>query len=316
MNELTLLRTLREDVAEPSPDQLDAAFATLNRAMRGAEPRRRRAPRARWVLAAAGGAVALTLVGGNFVMAAESAHAASLLRATAANAITFVDPVPGPGEYLLSHTHADWGMGTHDAEGKVTFERNEQTIDVYMPADAGADWVLYRDWGKLDDMVTGRKEGEPVIRAKNGGFYDGHPWLTENLADIPGGGGAEVLAYFDGQYVGGSASRDEDNFVRITDILRSGLVPADLRAGMFEALALIPGVTSTEDVANLDGKKGVAIGRTEMLRGGERAEIIIEPATGLVIGERQLSTMALFGFGVNEVRSLTAIETSVAATAL
>lgn len=52
-----------------------------------------------------------------------------------------------------------------------------------------------------------------------------------------------------------------------------------------------------------------------MLRGGQRAEIIVDPATGLVIGERQLSTMAVFGFGVDEVLSLTAIETSVAPTA-
>lgn len=58
-----------------------------------------------------------------------------------------------------------------------------------------------------------------------------------------------------------------------------------------------------------------AIGPTEMLRGGQRAEIIVDPATGLVIGERQLSTMAVFGFGVDEVLSLTAIETSVAPTA-
>lgn len=314
MNELTLLRTLREDIPEPSPDQLDAAFTKLERAMHGRAPQRRRAPRARWALAAAGGAVVLTLVGGNVVMAVESAHAASLLRATAASAITFVDPVAGPGEYLLAHTHANWGVGGYDAEGNETYEMNEQVIDVYMPADAGADWVLYRDWGRIGDWMAGAKESEPVIRAKDGRFYSGDPWLTHDLAEIPRGGGAEVLAYFDAQYSGGSASRDENNFKRITHLLHSGLVPAELRAGMFEALALIPGVTSTDDIANLDGRKGVAIGRTEMLRGGLRAEIIIDPATGLVIGERQLSTMALFGFGVDQVLSLTAIETSVVAT--
>ena len=106
---------------------------------------------------------------------------------------------------------------------------------------------------------------------------------------------------------GGSASQDEDNFVRITDLLRLGLVPADLRAGLYDALALIRGVTASEQ-ANFDGKVGIAIGRTEPLRAGQRAEIIIDPNTGLVIGERTVMTVAAFGFGSNDVVGHTAID--------
>ena len=244
-------------------------------------------------------------------MAAESAHAASVLQDLANQTISFVDPAPG--EYLLSHTHADWATSSLNSDGSVSSAMNEQTIDVYMPSDPDADWILYRDWGDISG-ITGQGNKE-TIRAEGGTFYDDSPWLVMDFDDIPLGTGEETLAYFDEQYFGGNASRDEDNFVRIVDVLASGLVPAKQRASLFEALALIPGVTSTNDVANFDGDKGIAIGRTEVLRGGVRDEIILDPKTGLVIGERQMTTIALFGFGINTVLNATAVETSVVDTA-
>lgn len=302
MDELTLLRTLRDDVTEPSDEQLAPARARLEAAMRG-EVRRARPARARWVLAVAGGAVVLALVGGNLHMTAQSAQAAAVLRAVAADSSTFADATPGPGQYVLSHTRANWAVIAVDESGVDSARMNIQTLDVYVPYDPADDWVLDRDWG---DVAPGGRE---IIRARDGEFYGG-PWLSQDLDKLPRGG-QELLTYFDSQYVGGSASRDEDNFVRIVDLLRSGLVPADLRAGLYEALALIPGVNTTDSVENLDGKVGVAIGRTEWLRGGSRQEIIIDPATGLVIGERQIFSVAAFGFGVNNVTQLTAVETTV-----
>ncbi|TDV53952.1 CU044_5270 family protein [Actinophytocola oryzae] len=61
--------------------------------------------------------------------------------------------------------------------------------------------------------------------------------------------------------------------------LRSGLVPSDLRAALYRALALVPGIRITDDLANLDGREGVAFG-------GKGTEIIIDPATGQYIGFR------------------------------
>ncbi|QIM19374.1 hypothetical protein G7066_13745 [Leucobacter coleopterorum] len=54
-------------------------------------------------------------------------------------------------------------------------------------------------------------------------------------------------------------------------------------------MAMIPGVTGTPNVANLDGVKGTAFGRSEPNRAGEYNEIIIDPTTGLVIGGRTLA---------------------------
>lgn len=320
MNDLSTLQTLRSEVPEPTASQLDAAFEALASAMNA--PSRPDAivhkfRKTRWILGAAAAVTVVTIVAGNLHMTAQSAEAASTLQRIAGVTITYSDPVPGPGEYLLAETHARWTSPTVDSEGKSV--PNEQLIQVYKPVDPGADWVLYRDWGnQRAATVDGHIE---LIRAQNGEFYgpdsDGapSPWVQHDISSIPEGTGAEVLAHFDAQYQGGSASRDEDNFERITSLLLSGLVPADVRARLFEALALIPGVTATAGVANADGTEGVVIGRVEVLRGGMRQEIIVDPDTGLVIGDRGISTVALFGVGINDILWETAITTTVAPTA-
>ena len=276
--------------------------ADAHAALEVSPPVRRPSPTRR-ILITAAAAVVGALVVGQISITAQSAHAAGVLRAAADQSMTFVDPAPGPGQYLLVSTHANWSVSGIDQSGKMTNSMNVQTIDVYRPGNPTEDWVLRRDWG----------DGHPVpmeievIRAKDGYFYGG-PWTLsdDELAALPRDGQA-LYDHFNAGYQGGSASRDENNFVRITDILRMGLIPADLRAGLYDALALIPGVTASEQ-ANFDGKVGIAIGRTEPLRAGQRAEMIIDPTTGLVIGERTIMTYAAFGFGSNEVTGHTAID--------
>ncbi len=221
------------------------------------------------------------------------------MRATAEQSKKFVDPVAGPDQYLLVSTHANW-MVTGD---NIKSHMEQQTIDVYVPGEADRDWVLDRDWG---DKETRRV----VIHAADGKFYDDYSWSSAEIPDLDAlpRDGKSLYEYFNDTYSGGSLSRSENNFSRITSLLNRGLVPADLRAGLYEALALVPGVTSTENVKNFDGKTGTAIGRSEALRGGLREEIIIDPDTGRVIGTREIMTIAAFGFGLNEVTGHTAID--------
>ncbi|MDT0182005.1 hypothetical protein Q9S36_17640 [Microbacterium sp. ARD31] len=312
MDELTLLRSTRDDERAPTQEALTkgraALWARIDQEATGAlvpaAPRRSKArPRSTW--AAAGVATALTgvLIAGNVTMSAESAHASELLQSAAIATAGYANLVAGSGQYLHAHTHASWG----DCDDNGC-EPNEQTIDVYMPGDSSAEWVLRRDWGRMVG-VTG--ESVETLRAKNGAFYgEEGPWVGVDFGDIPLSGAA-AYDWIDAQYSGGSASRDEDNFGRITSILRSGLVPAPQRAALLDALARVPGVTATEGVANFDGVTGIAIGRNETLRAGERREIIIDPATGLVIGERETSGTTVFGWGAEEQTSVTAIETTV-----
>ena len=266
-------------------------------------PPSRPRPTRRILLAAAAATVGALAVGQTSVTA-QSAHAAGVLRSVADHSMTFVDLAPKPGQYLQVRTHANWGVSGVDQAGTMTHSMNVQTIDVYVPGTPDEDWVLRRDWGDAHPVPM---EIE-VIRAKNGYFYGG-PWtlMTDEELDALPRDGQALYDHFNSQYQGGSASRDENNFVRITDILRIGLIPADLRTGLYKALALIPGVNVSEQ-ANFDGKVGIAIGRTEPLRAGQRAEMIIDPDTGLVIGERAIMTYAAFGFGSNEVVGHTAID--------
>lgn len=257
------------------------------------QPRRR----AKTVFALAAAAVGLMVLG-QISLNVQSAHATDLLRTTAEQTMMVADPVPGPGEYLLVSKHANWLVSGDSFESFM----EQQMIDVYVPGDVDREWVLDRDWG---DKETRRE----VIHAPGGKFYDGYTWTSAEFPDLDAlpRDGQAIYDFFNDSYTGASASRSESNFVRITDLLKNGLVPADLRAGLYKALALVPGVTITENVKNLDGKTGIAIGRTEILRGGMREEIIIDPDTGLVIGERDLMTIAAFGFGLNEVIGHTAI---------
>lgn len=326
MDELTLLRNTRDDSREPSPSALAAGRGALlgriaddgvatatARPGKTAHPRKkgRWMPRLTWAAAGVAAVTTGVLVMGTVTLSAQSAHASDVLRTAATQTIHYANLVAGSDQYLRSRTHARWGIC--DETG---CEPNDQILDVYMPADPEAEWVLYRDWGRALVPLEGKEPGVTgesieTTRAVDGHFYDPvYSWVNVDYADIPLDGTA-AYEWVDARYNGGSASRDEDNFVRIADILRSGLVPAPQRAALLDALSRIPGVTATDDVANLDGVTGVAIGRNEILRAGERREVIIDPDTGLVIGERAMSGATVFGWGPNQEMSLTAIETTV-----
>lgn len=257
------------------------------------------------VLATAAAAVGVVAVGQVSVIA-QSAHAAGVLRDVAAATSSYTDLQPSPGEYLLVSKRGQWQDSSNASDPSET-STYQQIIDVYVPGNESEDWVLERDWG-IAAPVPGQID---VERAADGEFY-GNPWglLTEEEMDALPRDGQGLLEWVNSRYTGGSASRDEDNFVQITDLLKIGLVPADLRAGLYDALAMIPGVDASEQ-ENLDGVEGTAIGRTEPLRAGLRQEIIIDPSTGLVIGERTVATYAVFGFGADEVTGHTAISYTI-----
>lgn len=78
---------------------------------------------------------------------------------------------------------------------------------------------------------------------------------------------------------------------RIADLLLTGTVPADLRAALFRTAALIPNVDVTADAVTLDGHTGVAIART-VTGANIRQDLVFDPDTGLVIGQRTVLLQA------------------------
>lgn len=80
---------------------------------------------------------------------------------------------------------------------------------------------------------------------------------------------------------------DDLAFQNAAAALRSGHLPAEVRANLFKAIALLPDIEITERQANLDGRKGTALG---MDVAENRLDIIVDYDTGEFIGERQVST--------------------------
>ena len=79
---------------------------------------------------------------------------------------------------------------------------------------------------------------------------------------------------------------------------------------MYKAAALIPGVVVADRQATLDGRKGVALG-IYWADGKFRQDIIVDPATGQLVGERIIYFVAEGGIPANTTAAWTAIKTSV-----
>ncbi|TDV40751.1 CU044_5270 family protein [Actinophytocola oryzae] len=222
-----------------------------------------------------------------------------------AERITSVDQPLGPGEYRYVATHAWWLTGT-DRYSYLA----ENLLETWVPADQTQDWLLRRDVTGARKWVSGteaeaRAAGYPVDeggglegkwRAPCGDWFakEEHrepcarrgTWQTpdeEFLASLP----REPTELYDrlrAATAGQGPTPDLEVLVYVADALRSGLVPADLRAAFYRALALVPDLRITDRVANLDGREGTAYGVTGE---GTRQEIIVDPATGQFIGERE-----------------------------
>jgi hypothetical protein len=148
--------------------------------------------------------------------------------------------------------------------------------------------------GSLEEMPGGRFESE----SSDGEIQTGNPvggftvpgGASDDFTQLPLEPGA-LLAEIHRLNAGSGPSRDGQALVWIADTLRGGAVPAEYRAAMYQAAALIPGVTVTDEQATLDGTTGIAIGRDETTS-TFRQEIIIDPATGQFIGERRVTLEA------------------------
>ncbi|MBO2447346.1 CU044_5270 family protein [Actinomadura barringtoniae] len=78
---------------------------------------------------------------------------------------------------------------------------------------------------------------------------------------------------------------DVQAFITIGDTIRTQYIRPSSLAAMFKAAATIPGVTVTRDVADLAGRKGIAVGQTWH---GIRYEVIFDAKTYRFLGERQI----------------------------
>ncbi|MGV8882533.1 MAG: CU044_5270 family protein [Rhodoglobus sp.] len=306
MDELTLLRKVRNDVADPTTEALTAGRAALFNTINGVEPARRtrrRGVKIAGLSALGAGALTIALVATNVVGlpdwrgGAEPA-AAEVLHNAALATIETSDPVIGPGQFLRLATTAMGAAGFPSDTGRTNFLWIVSD-ELYIPANRDEDWVwdrhpleLYGTFGPESEAVVkasiDASEGtEELLRAPAGGFYGGNTDARDGLLEGLPRDPVQLLNHIREITVGQSHSPDDAAMTFIVERLQTGAVPADLRAAFYNAAALIPGVTITEKQATLNGQTGIAIGRDEANL--ERQEIIIDPESGMYIGRRQLT---------------------------
>lgn len=343
MDEISLLRRVRTDVPERAAREVvqgrarlfaaideEASTARRRHVVPGASvthPRRRAGAWAGFTaLGATTLAVAIVAVSALGVPGVERGGAepaaAGVLQSSAAAALRFSDPVVEAGQYLRVQTDALFlARGSATAEGETTGFLESARSELFVPADREGDWV----WVQCSRMPAETFGPASEAFAEASADAGSDIWRVFPGGETPSGAltsrvqGADYSALPDDPaelleliYDTNDAALPHDQaLVWIADTLRSGTVPAEYRAVLYQAAALIPGVTITENRATLNGVTGIAVGRVEPER-NERQDIVLDPRTGQFLGERQV---LLVGLGsdvpAGTVTASTAVTTTV-----
>ena len=294
----------------------------------------------RWVRGLIAAAVAALLVTAGLLIPSliqrngkpvVSAEAAEILD-QAATRIGASDPIVGPGQYLFVETHAWWS-----ASPKGLVYLGENIIRTWIPQkseDPGKLWMLdrrptgNRTWIVGSDaaaaeagMTNDLDKMWPTMVAKApcGNFYgdrgchsagswqDPTPAFLAGLPHDPTQMYRRLIADSPAK-----TGRMEEVLVYAADALRSGTVPAPVRSRIYRALAMLPGLQVTDRSTNLNGRTGIALGIDD---GDTRHDIVIDPATGAFIGERQIATKSgrrgTYGAPAGTTIELTSVRTAV-----
>jgi hypothetical protein len=260
-----------------------------------------------------------------------TAEAAEVLNNAAAATITTSDPVVGPGQYLKIETTELTGASAQAASGSDISWQETTGGQVYVPADREREWVWNREERvPLESSSEAAKalaaeirkaqptEGRPALvgiqRAPGGAFYGNEPTVIigtplREAGSLPRDPRALLDLIYE-RTKGAGKSPEMEAFVTIADGLRTGVVPADLRATLYKAAALITGVIVADKQATVDGRTGIAIG-VVVPGGGARQDIIIDPASGLVIGERHVLQKDYPDAPAGTIMGWTSLRTSV-----
>lgn len=324
-DDFTALRLLRRDRDLP-PEAIDASldrarlrFETAARATTvrtgGTAPARTEPP-VRWMrrsrpalltaaaLVVAGGLIA-TGVGVTHWGSPESAAAATLHEAAAAAA---ADRSPTGAFTKVVESELSMVSATSDGEHYDEGYLEPTTTTTWVPADVSGTWVRETRSGAPTKYFGGAAAREaasddgatepsaPVReRGVGGDFAVGELGGAQpgtlgagDIADLPRDPHA-LVRRIEAAPRAADTTDELHVFDTISGLLRTGLVPADLRAAMYEALATLPDVVVTEEQVSLDGRRGTAIGLPRW-SGTEQHDVIIDPADGAYIGERSIRT--------------------------
>jgi hypothetical protein len=260
----------------------------------------------------------------------------------AAERIGASDLVVKPGQYLYVNMHT-WNYAMAMKEGnpsRLSFLR-EGTTQIWVPADRTQEWLWRvdltgkRKWmsGSEADATPDMRESMPPPAVPNCGVSGGTgkecrnkldlsmPWYAyvanlptdpRQLYDQLRRDSALGLGMPPARGVEHGAldhSHDDANmFTFVVSTIHGGLATAAQRPALYKALAMMPGLEVIERTTNLDGKPGTGIALTH---GKTRYELIVDPATGQPIGQRQTALEAIGDIPAGTVYDETALSTAV-----
>ncbi|HEY4096198.1 MAG TPA: CU044_5270 family protein [Baekduia sp.] len=295
---------------EAGPDEgaaADRARARLAQHMTAA-PRR---AHPRWwllaappaLIAAAAVAVALVLSLGSGVqegrIAPAPATAAQALEQAARSAER--QPVgevfPRPGQFFYTSTRATYlncliragggacALSTQHRQAWVSATRRGQSRTTVL----GHRWPSPRErqkWVRLGSPRLATMPAGTFALAPDHGAYLGNERLSSTqLRRFDQTGPALYRRLRDGVKHGQGTSRSGEVFTEIGDALREQPAPPKLRAALYRALKLVPGVRYLGRVRDPLGRPALAVARTE---GGTRRELLFDPATAAMLAEREV----------------------------
>lgn len=299
------------------------------------EPHRHRT---RWLAAAAvvavlaaGGIVAGQILGGNSdaPVAPLTTSAGGVLIRAAAKVAPEQSLRDGQYRYVDQH---DWDQSTHILNDDTSLSWLEEDRDeTWIPADHTKTWQRRDSATGKYKWIDGSDEeakqlGVPlpkphsqVAKAECGNFnpepgidlctWRGweHP-TPEWMADLPRDPKQllqRLRAETDGPDEATGDALDWYALETATQTLSSGLLPADLRASLYKAIALMPAIKVTERQVDLDGRQGTSFG---IEHDNESREIIVNLDTGDFLGHRIVTTS---GPDKGTVRSYSSVYTAV-----
>lgn len=249
-------------------------------------------------------------------------------------AVRTADRPLSPDQYRYIATRG-WWMGSFGTSTGLLLHLTEQWIRQWVPARPERDWLLDREvtgrvhWltgsaAEADDEGFDPAAGVPTgrFRAAHGDFYAGLDDLPERPR--PGSWHAPTPAFLDRlprephsllrclNADGPEGRTASQPFARAVGALRSGLVPADLRAALYAALVELPAVEVDEHATDCEGNPRLALVHDD---GPTRTELIVDPIDGAFAGERDtLRTPSRLGLSAGTVVLCTSVSTHVVDT--
>ncbi len=266
-----------------------------------------------WAVGAALGLVAATFVIGVRInghdVTAPPASAAAVLNRAAEVTLATSDPVVRPGQYLkITLVQDSWNAvqktrlvdGMHQVvtgsvrlgrDGRPAAYQTRWTRSMWIPSDPYRPWTERNRYRVLRQVSTDRRyrptyeadstERMPSLALRDNprGYlitYD--PAWYASLPEDP----AQLMATIRST-IGGEGHGVEYDFSEIySEVLRSGLAPARVRAAVFAELARTPGLVVDERVRTPQGRPGIAIG----FGGRHSQRMIFDSATGQYTGDQ------------------------------